>query len=504
MTKNLALVATALAATCMLAACSSDEGAQVQSASSETASAAASSNVASGGEVQGEYDTGDYPTTYRTPFKEMTEFEGGNVSESNNIANASILGFEVDPELTELSGARNLLSPSHTFSFLLSETIDDLKALNSPFQSGYYTSSENSDKTKSLLNAIIRFESPEKAQAAAQTLHDSLLASEEGEGANSDLYADDENYQPYTETILEGKPNTLIAEKQKTDFNDKSKVKTILGSATTHNEFLLYNFTTDLSGDAKAGKERINSYLDKQIPLLDTIATHKTDDGYGKLENWTTVDPEGLTRYAVQTPEGFDYPSMLGGLNARGFATTQINPEISFKTFDIAGIENVGTWETSVLQAKNADNAKVFQSAYIAGTKDYDYRDYDEPQNLPDTSCVTRDEAMGGGFLECVMVYEDKVALGSQAFYKPYESDSDSTDINSAAPTTSEKSKGKATNFEEAKKLLSQKMAAQLAVFKDAKENPEGTKPKAAASVDPNASEPDSATSETAVTTSKE
>jgi len=499
MSKNLALLVTTLASTCMLAACSSDEGAQVQSATSAAASTEASSAVGSDSEAMAEYDTGDYPTTYRTEFKkEVAELTGGNMIESNRIANAFVLGFEADPDLTDQSASSRILSPDYTFRFLTENSIDALEALNTPFQSGYFTSSHDADDTKELTSAVIRFESPEKAQAAAKALHDNIPKDNE----DSSIYDDDENYHPWAETTLDGREHTLISEKQLTDFNDKTKVQTVLESMTTSNEFLLYNFTVDLSGDAQAGKERINSYLDKQIPLLDTIDTHKTAEGYGKLDNWGTIDPEGLTRYAVQTPEGYNVPSVVGGLNARGFAATQSDPEFIFKALDLAGIENVGAWETSVIQAKNADNAKVFQSAYIADSKDSDYRDYDEPQNLPDTSCVTKDETAGRGLLQCVMIYEDKVALGDQTFYKSRETNTDSTVINSSAPTASDRKPGSASSFEEAQNLLSQKMAAQLAVFKDAKENPEGTKPKPAESVNPNESEPAGVASESASATS--
>ncbi|AEI08764.1 putative secreted protein [Corynebacterium resistens DSM 45100] len=482
--KTFKIATATLAASCLLVACGSEkqnEPAQAPAPSSEPAGKAAAEKP--------KYDHGPYFPEYRKPFKNMTSLEGGNAVESNVIADANLLGYEIDPSLVHSRGSRHIYGTSYLTTLLgtnYRSALDDMKAT---IQSGHYHTSENEKKDRQFISAIIRFDSAKTAKAVAEKLHQISITQGSVFASQKDIAKDPKLIDPKlvdTDLPFKDRPNTLASKGKDEGSSTGRKEKASLQTYTTHNEFVVYTWGQGSPKEFEKTKRIATDYLRKQIPLLDTIPTHKTKAGFGKLKGWTPTDKRGLLRYAVTTPVGGNAPQIMGERKARGYASTQTRPDVAMKAFDLSGIEYIGNWQTSVAQAQGEESAKTFQNAYVSTAVDLeDASKYDEPQKLPNTSCFEMSLPSGGG-VECVMVYEDKVALGSQGFVNKPNVDSSVDPNGDKKSADSDKDKFNPRTVEDAKKLLSQKMAAQYLIFENAKKNPEGSVPPSAESVDPN------------------
>lgn len=490
MAKNFKFAATALAASLLLVGCSNQTASEPAADPTTEATNLGVGNVATTEtEATAQYDHGAYFPEYRTPFRQPDSIGTGSITQSNNIADGSVIGFEVNPELNVLTESGFISAAGDLWEFMYTNYASALKEGNVPIQGGYWISNTTEDKNYDLTTAIIRLDSPETARKVAQQLNE-ISTTQGGSLYEYQQLVDDPSliepdfvYAPTT--VKSPSRNTLASGTVGEKLNQVDQKNATLQTVTPHNEFVLYTESiTDLE-DSEVARADVGTFLNKQIPLLDLIPTHKTKAGYGKTDGFLPADEHGLTRYAVTTPAELQGSLHIGGeLSARGYATTQTNPEYVLKAFDLAGIDHVGTWETSVGQASNPDSANLFQSAYLSSAKEDDFTSYDEPQALPNTKCITTDTSLGG-HLECVMVFEDKIALGFENFTKSVDT-SDSSD--SIDPTSSEGETDpfRPTNFEDAKKLLSQKMAAQYLIFQNAKVNPDGSVPPRSKRVDLN------------------
>ena len=500
MTKNLKLLAGVFVTSCLVTSCSAgNDGSETAADPTTVANAVVESATTSAQAESAQFDTGEYFTKHRVPYKEQTTWDGGAIAESNHIADTLILPFEVNEKFTEGTGSGRLTASANLFYFMSPNYIDALDKNELPVRSGYWVSAgDNSDD--SLINAVIRFDSPEKAQQAAKVLHTTATT----EGASL-LHNDSEYFEanPDDATGIEGKVNTYAAvgTTEETEFK---KGYTSVQAFTPYNEFLVYNYGQSAEGNEAETKTNISSLLDKQIPLLDAIPTHKTDAGYGKLKDFAKIDEFGLTRLAVlPLPDEKDWASSpFAGFATRGFVVSRTDPKFVMDAANLAGIENFGIMRTAVAQARDSQAANLFKSALLSSSLSEDAKEYDEPQSLPDTSCYQIDLA-SGTYVECILTFEDKVAIGDGMYRKPIEAPTTTSDaVNMGSQTATPEKKD--PTLDEIKKDLSQRMAAQLAIFEDAKVNPDGSKPPAAGGVDPNKAEPSSGSATTSAESSSQ
>lgn len=480
--KSLKIAAVVLTAGCALVACGTDksnEPAETMPQSSEPAGKAASQQV--------QYDTGDYFPKYRVPYRDMTSLEGGKAIESNVIADVHLLGYEFNPVLKDGRRSANVYTHNGFGEFLLSNYMSTLEEMNPPIQGGHYLVSQSQDKETEFLSTIVRLDSAKSAQKMANKLYELSVTqgpqlSDHKEIAKNPKKLDREKIAE--DVPVKEVPNTR-ASKAKSRNLEKSTDSTAMETFTTHNEFMIY---TRGNGNPKAfGKTRAQAiaFLKKQVPLLDSIPTHKTAAGYGKLKNWAPTDKHGLLRYAVTTPVGAPAPQDVGTHSARAYAGTHMRPDGNMKILELSGIEHVASWETTIGKASGEDSAKTYQNAYISKAVDtQDFEKYDEPQQLPNTKCMKQDSSSGGG-VECVMVYGDMIAKGVQGYSLPLNQDSSETSATKSDSEHKDQAKYAPESLEAAQKLLSQKMAAQYKIFEDAKKNPKGSVPPSLQSVKP-------------------
>lgn len=401
------------------------------------------------------YDTGSYRAEPHSGWPEDSWEELGPITETTLIGGQTLLPYEVDESFT-LGRAPQRQSKFGLFLQLLPKQIQEkVTGLEPSYLTGYSHMASNADSTARAENSVLRFVSPEAAEEAANLLHEAYLA----EGGTD--YSTDEHY-PLENVTIPG--------------NDKIRaVKDERGSVQRafipKDEYLLFTYTSNARMDTAGNPielgpdamdwmvEYAKNFADKQLPLIDLIPSHKTSEGYGKSDEWPAPDPDDILRYTVMKPED---EKAVGGvpmaLNARQLAGQYVEVPEMLKMYDNAKVEAAATAETTLLRAANAANAGLIEATYKAidansGTLTA-LEPYDEPQNVPGTSCYSSAED-GRTHYFCYLRYENYFAQASVVEFDPLKSEI----TTSAAPDAEEK---------DPKTKLSQIMAAQYLILEQA------------------------------------
>ena len=356
------------------------------------------------------YDTGSYKPEPHPGWPEETWESLGPITETTLIGGNTLLPYEVDPRFT-----LGLTAQRQTTFELFTNTMptgvpDRITSLEPTYLTGYTQRASDTLTNSRAENTLLRFVSPEAAKEAAKVLHEALLAAGGTDFINDSSYPLENVTFPSNETILAS----------------KDERRQILRAFVPKDEYVLYVYTSNLEVDANGNEtqpgpeamdwmsEYVNTTVDKQLPLIDLIPSHKTPEGYGKSDKWQDVDPDDILRYTVLKPEDKNLVGVVPmSMNSRLFAAQFSNvPEI-LKMFDSAKIEAAAASETTLVRASNAANADLIEASFKAIDSNSEdsatLQLYDEPQNVPGTTCYASPRD-GQTYYFCYLRYKNYFA----------------------------------------------------------------------------------------------
>lgn len=423
--RALALTAT-LTASVLLTGCSHDENSSSSQAPETTATetiAESSADASSADSAQ--FDTGSYKTDPIQPWSETSDHDGPAV-EMALIANNTLLPYEVDPDLTAGSRKELVWAPNKLAFDLTPSAVNRLKQLGSRFLRGVEYRGETSNASRSAANFVLRFEDEASAQEAADMMMDVWLT----EGTFK--FSDSDPDTPGTEEDVPGRPNARGLRSAEGDTLDVVEV---------HNEYLLWsemmNAMPTSNPGARESPQAHNSpeetawqgdyarkFAEKQIPILDTLPTKKTDAGYGMSDSWQPVDPDDILRFAVAGPKD-ESVKRIGVFAAsdspRAMAANYADTRTMLNAIDQAGVEAMAQNETNLFRAKNPEAAQLLLATRRSINADQEIEKWDHPQGVPGAECVTSYNSVVGKYHSCYLAYENYYAEATG--YEPSTAD---------------------------------------------------------------------------------
>lgn len=376
--------------------------------------------VATAGEAQ--YDIGAYKSDPLPGWGETSDQDGPTV-EMTNIANSTVLPFEVDKDFTESTRVEYYDHLSKFALDLPQEGLDRLRAIESKFLLGYGATAAAEDG-RVASNIVVRFVDPEGAKAAADALVETFLT----EGPEKALESDPDQ------------PGFIIEVPQLPDAQAvRAQNGTEFDLVSTHNEYLMLTktwLTTDspeqlLDSDPSAeGPVEVavspelmqwqvdyaSGFVDKQTPLLDTISTKKTEAGYGTSNTWPAVDPDDILRFALASPTDDATPriySFTGAMNKRQMAGNYASVPQMLNVLDQSGVEAMAQNQTRLFRAKNKESAELLAATLSALRSDGEIEYWDDPQGVPGTKCSTTFADEFSTIYACDLVYENYFATAT-------------------------------------------------------------------------------------------
>lgn len=373
-----------------------------------------------------DYDTGKYKTT---PGKLLRDTDESNVRsiESRVLSEYVPLPFEVDPALTQGALSTVLYNSPMLLVAFTQETQEVIVGKN--FLYGYYNAGlqPSDDPTVpafAVNQAVLRFEDPESANQVVHELH------------QAELRQGDRNSGTY---FIEGLPQAYISS-HVNDRNGAIKYSVFI----PHEEYVIYYWTEAPDGNDTQQTDFISKAFKLQAPLLEEFPSVKTAKGYGKTDQFPSMDAGQILKYAVQPLE--DEDPTFSAYGPRGMAAGFVNPKLAYDTLVQAGSTYNARGGTDVFRATNDFGAQAIANAFISERVENGFEEYSEPQSLPQATCVEK-LLVDGKEYGCTIVVGRYVGTGSVK-----------------ADVTDEDQEAK-------KKNLSQKMAAQYLIFQEADQN---------------------------------
>lgn len=419
MSKKFTTITAVLAAAGLLAACSPQE--KQPEEPQEQASGQETTEVSD----DEKYDAGPYRSEPHRGWKETPDNLGVYI-ELVNIGHNVLLPYEVDEQFVIGRGPREYLAFEALNPAFPDAVAEKLGAFESNFITGWAYSADNEDQSHLAENYVLRMTDPTSAENFAATVRDNYLA------------AGGENFLEHTTYPLEYQ--SIPGHPDAAGMLDIEGEK--LHMVTTHNEFVImanlwagFGFDegpagptgsetpteteaeTETEGPADPASlewmsQYMSTFLTKQLPLIDTIQTHKTEEGYGKNDGWQPIDPDDILRYVVMQPEGV---ARVGTLQKSANKRMMVGhyrdvPGMS-AAIDQAKPEAMALGETSLFRMKNPEIAELMRASFRAMDVDGEPEKYDEPQNIPDTECYSSYTTTGKRHY-CYMVFDNYFAQG--------------------------------------------------------------------------------------------
>ena len=351
-----------------------------------------------------EFDTGSYGTEPHKGWPETTD-DLGPSAEIALLGNNTLLPYEIDQGLKRGTANRRLWNFDSLAMDLPKVARDRLAPLGDKYLLGYAYLGDDGTGERGAGNFLLRFEDPESAQAAADAIKETALT----EGL--DYFFDSDPFKPGTEESVPGHKDAIAV---------RTSDGTNLDAVKVHKEYLLMS-TTHVSPE-KADPETTEwqaeyaaTFFDKQIPLLDTLKTHKTKAGYGFSEEWPPLDPNDILKYTVLSPKD-ESVEALGGLpmalSPRGMAGRYEETGEVLSMIDQAKVEAMAQMDTTLYRTKHPEGAKLIMATMHAVDADSGYQQWDPPQEIPGASCWKVDRPFGTGYT-CYLVHENYFAQAS-------------------------------------------------------------------------------------------
>ena len=419
-----------VAAACMSSCATDQEPEPVASADASEEATDDRRNLEAG---ELEFDSGDYRVTPLPTERGADSPEMGPAIEAERYADHLVLPHEVNEDISHIRMSYVYLSAQDFSGGLFDSQKPAFEPLSETFVSGYNMEGRNADGTRETRYRLIRFANPDAAQQAAAAFADV-------DRTMGRHLSQQDPIEPGVPVDITGHPEVFA-----------TQINRQLSVLTTHNEFLiwveafndvaLYRLGTEIGTDVQWQHDFVGHFLDQQVPQLDAIVTHITEDGYGTSPSWQPLDPEELLKYTVIAPPDRTDPRFNPvTINARNAAGRHTDSKAVFDILNDGGVDIVGRNVSSVYRGRDEDSAAQMLQSFTQHYLDAGYMTYEDPQGIPDTTCLTRDETSGPSFT-CFMVHGRYFAIAS------------------------EKEKSNDFSREELRYQLSQIMAAQYKMF---------------------------------------
>lgn len=379
-----------------------------------------------------QFDTGDYKTEPATVTGEVDE-QLANTLAVSDLAEYVPLPFEIDPVVSEGRGSQ-LIFGAKSMAISLSDTqvtILEDNGLLYGYQNNAKSPTEKATDTGFSVNhAVLRFKDPQTAENAANALHQEAITA-------GQKTLEGEPPIPQSAVEIEGVPQARVYATN-WDFEDTISYT----SFTPQAEYLIYTWAKAPKSEEQWNANFVKQAYDKQLPLLLQYPSVKTSEGYGATTEFPQLDPGNILIYAVPHLEG-EQNQRIARLGPRGVSALFKATESVYNSLVEAGSQYNAQRASIVFRAENEFGAQAILNNMLSKEHSNGAKPYDEPQGVPDTTCVSEDTTSGATFA-CYVVNGRYVAEMS-AFAKADEQDQ-----------------------EIKKKELSQRAAAQYLIFQKA------------------------------------
>ncbi|MEU2005155.1 hypothetical protein ACH47B_29360 [Rhodococcus sp. NPDC019627] len=340
--------ATVLAAAVLLAGCASTDDTPAEPTGKSGGDTAQTAEV-----DPAALDTGDYPTTPAPEFGRATQETILDV-DGQRLAEFTVVPFEIDPELTSVKMPTMVMRSGKNLGVVLSDAAGDI-AHNHQMLYGYVSTAttpttKTTDPSRSVVQAVMRFNNPDDAAATAREIHQNLLTVDDGTGLE-------------TAENIDIAPNTLVSTGQ-TDFSAGPEVS--VNAFTPHANYLLYTWAKAPAAEKDWTARAVAKALSLQEPLIDQFpATPTRAQNGGKSPELPMIDQDKVLIYAI--PED-DAQAQLGddmaAYGPRGMAHRSTNPPLTYKVLTDAGSEHNAVYKTSVYRAKDDAGAQTILTEF--------------------------------------------------------------------------------------------------------------------------------------------
>jgi hypothetical protein len=366
----------------VLAACSTDsdtpDGGPVAKSGGDQGSSSSSVDPAA-------LDTGTYPTSPAPEFGRATQENILDV-ETQRLAEFVVVPFEVDPNLVTVKMPTMVIRSSANLSVVLNGAAPDI-AKNNGLLYGYVSTAATpttaiTDPSRSLVQMVLRFSTPDGAAAAAQQMHTDLTTVD-ADGTGLD-----------TAESIAILPNTLVSTSEHS-FDDGPT--TSVNAFTAHGDYLLYTYASAPADQKDWTAQAVATALDQQGPLIDQFPAQPTkEQNGGQSAEMPLIDQDKILIYAIpeQDPQAQSGNDMAS-YGPRGMAHRSTNPPLTYRVLDETGSEHNAVYKTTVYRASDDAGAQKIVTEFRNDLTSQGFVDAPTPQGLPDAVCVSKDTANG-------------------------------------------------------------------------------------------------------------
>lgn len=331
-------------------------------------------------------DTGSYPTD---PAPEYGPAGDAIIEvEAQRLTEFTVAPFEVDPGLTKFAQPTMGLRAEGNLSVIINNNAADI-AEKHGFLYGRSVAASTpvpkvTDPERSIVHAVMRFDTAEGAAAAAREIHTNLttVPAELGGGAPE---------KPETIAIL---PNTLVST---SEHSYQKGPEVSVNALTAHGTYVIYTYANAPADQKDWTATAVAKALDLQGPLIDKFPATPTKEQRGdKPAELPMVDQDKILIYAI--PEE-DADSQLGDDMAvygpRGMSHNSTNPPLTYRVLTETGSEHNARYKTTVYRASDDEGAQKIMNEFNNDLTSQGYTEAPSPQGLPDARCVTKDTTQG-------------------------------------------------------------------------------------------------------------
>lgn len=329
-------------------------------------------------------DTGSYPTSPAAEFGKATPENIVEV-EGQRLAEFTVAPFEIDPELTAGKMPTMVMRSGKNLGVVVGSAAGDIAANRNMLYGYVSTAATNTpnvtDPSRSVVNAVLRFGSPDDAAAAAREIHTQLTTVDDGTGTETAEKVD----------VL---PNTLVSTQEGTS---NAGATTSVNALTPHGDYLLYSWAQAPAGQKDWTAKAIAKAVSLQGPLIDKFPAQPTKAQNGGVSaEFPMVDQDRILIYAI--PEA-DAQAKLGddmaAYGPRGMAHRSTNPPLTHRVLTETGSEHNAVAKTTVYRAADDAGARTIADEFAGDLAAQGFSEAPSPQGLPDAKCVTKDTVRG-------------------------------------------------------------------------------------------------------------
>lgn len=307
-------------------------------------------------------DPGRFPTEPREALGTPNNEDSAKLVEARRMGDVVVLPFEIDGTLLSMQSAsgptRNPRSLSGSIYFTVLTGIADHGFVTAFLSEG----GTASYSTTMLSNLVLRFPTPEDAEAAAAGMVDRALAAEGSDGARQ-----------FELLPVPERPDATFLQ----DI-DSSYPRAYAFSA--HGPFVLALIGKD--SQIENSKKRMYSLLDKQKEALDEFTPTPVDQLMS-----LDVDPPGLLARTLPSPPNARDAEKLGLFTPHAVLNFSDNPVRDEKLFAKTGLEWAAFGQAAVYQVRDAKAAAELAEEWGKDKAAAGYSRADQISGMPDARC---------------------------------------------------------------------------------------------------------------------